>query len=49
MINWDDKLRDEYSKDYYKNLYEFVTKEYATQTIYPPSNLILNALKSDTI
>ena len=44
MTNWDNKLKDEYTKDYYKNLYEFVTKEYATQTIYPPSNLILNAL-----
>ncbi len=42
--DWKDVLEKEYSKPYYKELYEFVLKEYETQTIYPTSDNIFNAL-----
>jgi uracil-DNA glycosylase len=41
--DWNDHLKDEYRKPYYRDLFEFVKKEYDTQIIYPPSNDIFNA------
>ena len=32
---WDEILKEEYEKDYFKQLTEFVEKEYETKTIYP--------------
>lgn len=49
MVNlgnsWDDLLREEFSKDYYLRLREFLKQEYSTKTIYPNMNDIYNALK----
>lgn len=42
---WLPCLKQEFSKDYYKNLYEFVKKEYSERVIYPPSNEIFSALE----
>lgn len=44
MPTWNDVLKDEYGKPYYKDLYDFVRKEYAEHTCYPPEDKILNAL-----
>ena len=39
MVNlgndWDDLLKDEFKKDYYLQLREFLKEEYKTRTIYP--------------
>lgn len=43
--DWDDIIGEEFSKDYYLKLREFLKKEYATQTIYPNMHDIFNALK----
>ncbi len=49
MVNlgndWDDLLKDEFQKDYYKKLRGFLAAEYKTKTIYPHMNNIFNALK----
>jgi len=49
MVNlgnsWDDLLREEFSKDYYLRLREFLKQEYSTKIIYPHMNDIYNALK----
>ena len=42
---WDEMLREEYNKDYFKNLIEFVKKEYKTKTIYPKQNEVFNAFR----
>ena len=42
--DWNDLLRDEFSKDYYINLRNFLTEEYETKTIYPDMYDIFNAL-----
>lgn len=42
--DWLAAVKPEFSKPYYKNLYQFVRQEYATQTIYPPAQDIFNAL-----
>ncbi|NMC39943.1 MAG: uracil-DNA glycosylase, partial [Bacteroidales bacterium] len=34
---------DEFEKDYFKKLTDFVKEEYRTKTIYPPGSLIFNA------
>ena len=41
---WQEALAGEFKKQYYKDLYAFVKEEYATQTVYPPSGDIFNAL-----
>ena len=41
--DWAPVLRAEYAKPYYRNLYQFIHEEYATRTIYPPSEDIFNA------
>ncbi|MBQ6679861.1 MAG: uracil-DNA glycosylase [Lachnospiraceae bacterium] len=40
---WEEKLRPEFGKAYYKELYETVRKEYAGYRIYPPSGEIFTA------
>lgn len=43
--DWDIFLNNEYQKDYFKNLEEFVIQEYKTKTIYPKINEIYNAFR----
>ena len=43
--DWDAILADEFSKDYYLSLREFLKTEYKTRKIYPPMNDIYNALR----
>ena len=47
MINkkWDVILKDEFKKDYFKNLGIFVKNEYKTKTIFPPYENIFDALR----
>ena len=40
---WDTILQDEYSKDYFLKLKNFVLEEYKKKTIYPPINEMFNA------
>ncbi len=40
---WKTQLNEEFEKDYFKQLSEFVHDEYKTQKIYPPGKLIFNA------
>src|SRR5690625_7075958 len=42
--DWQDLLQEEFSKDYYLQLREFLIEEYSSQTIYPPMHDIYNAL-----
>jgi len=42
--DWAPLLEEEFSKDYYVRLREFLKSEYATQTIYPQMDNIFNAL-----
>ena len=43
--SWDALLADEFSKEYYLQLREFLKKEYSTRTIYPNMYDIFNALR----
>ena len=43
--DWDDILKEEFEKEYYLNLREFLKAEYSTRRIYPPMHDIYNALK----
>jgi len=40
---WKTRLQDEFTKDYFIKLAEFVRNEYRQQTIYPPGSMIFNA------
>ncbi|MDY2959593.1 MAG: uracil-DNA glycosylase [Hornefia sp.] len=50
MVNignsWDEILREEFKKEYYLKLREFLKKEYATRRIYPDMYSIFNAFKA---
>jgi uracil-DNA glycosylase len=41
--SWKSKLRDEFEKEYFLKLAEFIKEEYRTKIIYPPGSLIFNA------
>ena len=41
--DWQEALKDEFQKDYYKKLYVKVREEYQTQVIFPPAEEIFNA------
>lgn len=43
--DWDGLLGNEFEKDYYLSLREFLKTEYFSKKIYPPMNDIFNALK----
>lgn len=49
MVNlgndWDNILKDEWEKPYYKNLRAFLKSEYSARTVYPDMNNIFNALR----
>ena len=42
---WDQVLSDEYKKEYFNNLIDFIKKEYKEKTIYPKSNDVFNAFR----
>lgn len=44
--SWKELLQDEFEKDYFKTLSEFVHSEYKKSTVYPPAKFIFNALDS---
>ncbi len=44
--DWLPYLKGEFSKPYYKELYQFVKKEYETHVIYPPSNDLFSAFEA---
>jgi uracil-DNA glycosylase len=41
--SWKVKLSDEFDKEYFIRLTEFVRQEYKSDTVYPPASLIFNA------
>lgn len=43
--DWDDYLKEEFKKDYYLKIREFLKKEYFTRKVFPPMNDIFNAFK----
>lgn len=43
--SWDGLLKDEFEKDYYKQLQVFLREEYSNYIIHPDKNDIFNALK----
>ena len=50
MVNigndWDEILAEEFKKDYYLQLRQFLKNEYSTRTVYPDMYDIFNALKT---
>ena len=42
---WDDVLKEEYKKEYFTNLIEFIKKEYKEKNIYPKQNEVFNAFR----
>ena len=46
--DWDELLKDEFSKKYYCELRSFLKTEYSTRHIYPDMYDIFNALKYHT-
>ena len=49
MINmtnnyWDTILNEEYKKDYFANIVNYINKEYKEKTVFPPKGRILSAL-----
>lgn len=42
---WDLVLSDEFKKDYFLKIKEFIDEEYSSKTIYPPYDEIFNAFK----
>ena len=44
--DWDELLADEFKKDYYLQLRQFLKNEYSTRTVYPDMYDIFNALKA---
>ena len=43
--DWDSLLAEEFKKDYYLRLREFLKSEYFSKKVYPPMNDIYNALR----
>ena len=41
--DWNEHLKAEFGKSYYRDLYNYIKHEYDTQVVYPPSNDIFNA------
>lgn len=52
MINigndWDEILKEEFNKEYYIKLREFLIEEYRTRVVYPKMHDIFNALKASS-
>lgn len=45
MNEWDDVLKEEFTKPYYQELREFLKKEYEEETVYPPMDHIWSAFQ----
>lgn len=43
--HWDELLKEEYKKDYFQTLMEFIKQEYKTKTVYPKQNEVFNAFR----
>ena len=43
--DWKEHLNEEFSKEYFQNLVDFVKSEYEEHTVYPAGNLIFNAFE----
>lgn len=43
--SWDNLLSEEYKKDYFTKLMDFVKEEYKTKIIYPKQNEVFNAFR----
>ncbi len=41
--SWKQILQEEFEKEYFRNLTEFIRSEYKATTVYPPAGLIFNA------
>lgn len=41
--SWKEQLKDEFEKDYFVRLTEFIRNEYRTKQIFPPAKFIFNA------
>ena len=44
--DWDLYLKEEYNKDYFKNLINFIDNEYSKKTIYPKKSEIFSAFRT---
>ena len=42
---WDKVLKEEYQKEYFQNLLDFIKKEYQEKVVYPKQNEVFNAFK----
>jgi len=42
---WDKLLKEEFEKDYFKNLMEYIKSEYKEKVIYPKQNEVFNAFR----
>ena len=42
---WDEILSEEYNEEYFKDLIDFIKKEYKEKTIYPKQNEVFNAFR----
>lgn len=42
---WNELLKDEFDKPYYRNLVKLVNDAYKTKTVYPPAKQVFNAFK----
>lgn len=43
--SWKEELKEEFNKDYFIKLTDFVRKEYKTKQVFPPARLIFNAFE----
>ena len=43
--SWDDYLKEEFNKEYFKDLLNFINTEYKEKEIYPPKNEVFNAFR----
>lgn len=43
--DWDSILNEEFEKEYFKDIMEFIDEEYSSKTVYPPKEEIFNAFK----
>ena len=47
--DWEQALKPEFGKEYYRDLFKFVKDEYSSQTIYPPADDIFNAFSDPAL
>lgn len=43
--DWDSFLAEEFEKEYFKHIMDFIDEEYETKTVYPPRDEVFNAFK----